>query len=289
MSSFVPKAAIGLAACAAMAVSIGIVCPAKAVRAAEPVVEYRDVGGPLDFDKKQNIYFDRGDAFGGTGEPVYWSLDWDSGTQGTLYENGGHFWWVFAPPKDAKNVIGSRAIKAHHFGRFRVKADKLPKEGEVFLTLRVKDEILVPAPVFVWSGGQKWTQIGTIGGKNDHWWKTSQFRVPAADRRIDQGTLVFKVGVGRYDPSLQGEVNIDQIQVATTDDRSRFPADQRGSGRWSRRAGSPTWAGPWKSFPARGPSSCTASGAAPGSLTAAPRPRPATARWIAGDYSRRPA
>ncbi len=69
MSSFIPKAAVGLAACAAMAVSMGILCPANALWAAGPVIEYRDVGGPQDFDTKQNIYFDHGEGFGGTGWP----------------------------------------------------------------------------------------------------------------------------------------------------------------------------------------------------------------------------
>ena len=62
MSSFIPKAAVGLAACAAMAVSMGILCPANALWAAGPVIEYRDVGSAQDFDTKQNIYFDHGDS-----------------------------------------------------------------------------------------------------------------------------------------------------------------------------------------------------------------------------------
>ena len=98
----------------------------------------------------------------------------------------------------------------------------------MFLTLRFKGEILTPAPVFVWGGGVEWKQIGDIGGQNDHWWRTRQLRVPAADRRIENGRLVFKIGVDRYNPSVKGELSIDSIQLATTQDRSRFPADKRG-------------------------------------------------------------
>ena len=98
----------------------------------------------------------------------------------------------------------------------------------MFLTLRFKDEVLAPAPVFVWSGGTEWKLLGEIGGKNDHWWKTSQLRVPAADRQIEKGALVFKIGVGWYNPSIKGELAIDRIQVATSEDRGQFPADKRG-------------------------------------------------------------
>ncbi|MGA2032105.1 MAG: hypothetical protein ABSG68_07620 [Thermoguttaceae bacterium] len=227
MSTFVPKGTVGLAACAAMVVWMGILGRATSGRAAEPVVQYRDVGGLQDFDTKQNIYFDHGEGFGGTGWPRYWNMTW-GGTGGALYENDEHFWWACTPPRDAQNLIGSRAIKPHHFARFRVKADKLPKEGDLFLTLRFKDEVLAPAPVFAWSGGTQWKPLGEIGGKNDHWWKTSQFRVPAADRGIEKGSLVFKIGVDGYNPSIKGELGIDAIQVATTEDRSRFPADKRG-------------------------------------------------------------
>ena len=181
-----------------------------------------------DFDNNQNIYFDQNEAFGGTGSPAYWWINWSGTTGGELYENDENFWWVFAPPKDAKNVIGSRCIKFHHFGRFRVKADKLPTQGDLFLTLRVKDDVLAPAPVFVWSGGEKWARLGEIAGANDHRWITRQFRVPAADRQSDKGALVFKVGVGSYDSSIKGELNIDRIQLATTEDRSRFPGDKPG-------------------------------------------------------------
>ena len=54
--------------------------------------------------------------------------------------------------------------------------------------------------------------------------------VPRAGRRSPgcKGTLVFKIGVDGYNPSIKGELSIDQIQVATTADRSRFPADKRG-------------------------------------------------------------
>jgi hypothetical protein len=218
---------LGLVAYAVMAVWIGIFCPATKAWAADPVVEYRDVGNAADFDSKQNIYFDHGEGFGGTGWPRYWNMSW-YGTGGALYENDEHFWWACAPPKDAKDLIGSRAIKPHHFGRFRVNADKLPRAGDLFLTLRFKDDVLAPAPVFAWSGGTQWQQVGEIGGKNDHWWKTSQLRVRASDCGVEKGALVFKIGVDGYNPSIKGELSIDRIQVATTEDRSRFPADQRG-------------------------------------------------------------
>ena len=239
MGSIHKDQGIGVVACVVLTIAMAVLCSAEDLRAAEPVIEYRDVGNAQDFDKKQNIYFDRGDSFGGSGGPVYWNMSW-GGTGGALYENGEHFWWACSPPADAKNLISSRAIKPHHFGRFRVKADKLPREGDLFLTLRVKDDVLAPAPVFVWSGGQKWTRLGAIAGANDHRWITRQFRVPAADRQLDKEMLVFKIGVDRYNPSIQGELGVDRIQVANAKDRSRFPADQAGfwpmaqKGRFSR-------------------------------------------------------
>ena len=42
MSTFACKRTVGLAACAVMAVSLGILCRATSVRAADPVIEYRD-------------------------------------------------------------------------------------------------------------------------------------------------------------------------------------------------------------------------------------------------------
>ena len=244
MGSIHKDQGIGVVACVVLTIAMAVLCSAEDLRAAEPVIEYRDVGNAQDFDKKQNIYFDRGDSFGGSGGPVYWNMSW-GGTGGALYENGEHFWWACSPPADAKNLISSRAIKPHHFGRFRVKADKLPREGDLFLTLRVKDDVLAPAPVFVWSGGQKWTRLGAIAGANDHRWITRQFRVPAADRQLDKEMLVFKIGVDRYNPSIQGELVLIGSRWPTPRTVPAFRPTRQGSGRWRRRAGSVGWDRLW--------------------------------------------
>jgi hypothetical protein len=218
---------VGMAACVVIAPSIVIFCTNETAQADEPVVEYRDVGGPGDFDNAQNIFFDKASSFGGSAWPSYWDFT-GYGSGGALYENDTDCWFADAPPTGAPNVIASRCIKFHHYGRFRIKAGKFPSSGDLILSLRIKDDIIAPAPVFVWSGGTSWKQIGTIGGQNDHWWKTSTFRVGAVDRQIDNGTFVFKVGVNCYSPSIKGELNIDRIQLSTTEDRSLFPADKAG-------------------------------------------------------------
>jgi hypothetical protein len=299
-----------MAAWAVIAASIGILCPNQTAQADDPVVEYRDVGGPSDFDGTQNIFFDAAVSFGGNSWPKYWNMDhycpavsatvaiggsgykvgdvltlqggqgegkfvtftvatlsgsavatvtlkttcpysarptnpvvttvspsggtgctlnvtW-TGTYGAFYENDTNFWWVTPPPVGTTNLTSSRCIKFHHYGRFRVKAGKFPSSGDLILSLRIKDDIIAPAPVFVWNGGSNWKQLGTVGGQNDHWWKTSTFRVRASDRQIDNGTFVFKVGVNAYSSSIKGELNIDRIQLSTVEDHSLFPADKAG-------------------------------------------------------------
>ncbi len=154
------------------------------------------------------------------------------------------------------------------------------------LSLRIKDDLIAPAPVFVWSGGDRWKQIGTIGGRNDHWWKTGAFRVGAADRRINNGTFVFKIGVNAYSPSIKGELNIDRIQLSTSEDRSLFPADR--AGLWP--------VGPKTKFadlgetmeliPGRGPLFLYGVYSGGWVQTAVLGPRPARAQWIAGRYSK---
>jgi hypothetical protein len=216
-----------MAACAVIAAAIGILSPSQTAQAADPVAEYRDVGGLGDFDSTQNIFFDKTGPFGGIQSPSYWDLT-TYGSNGALYENDTNFWWAIAPTAGTLNVTASRCIKFHHYGRFRVRAAKFPSGVDLLLSLRIKDDIIAPAPVFVWSGGNNWKQIGTVGGQNDHWWKTTTLRVGAADRQIDKGTFVFKVGVNCYDPSIKGELNIDRILLSTAEDRSIFPPDKAG-------------------------------------------------------------
>ncbi|MGA2258407.1 MAG: hypothetical protein ABSG53_27400 [Thermoguttaceae bacterium] len=234
----------GLAVSVAFAAALGILASAARGRAAESVVEYRDVGNAGDIDVKQNIYFDHGEGFGGTGWPRYWNMPW-YGTGGALYENDEHFWWACTPPQDAKNLVGSRAIKPHHFARFRVKADKLPQEGDLFLTLRFKDEVLAPAPVFAWSGGTRWKPLGNIGGKNDHWWKTSQFRVRAADRRVARAPWSSRsASTGTTHRSRENSVSIRSKWPRLRTARGSRPTSAA-SGRRNPRASSPNWARPW--------------------------------------------
>ena len=260
MSSFVPKAAIGLAACAAMAVSIGIVCPAKAVRAAEPVVEYRERRRPPGLDK-QNIYFDRGDAFGGTGEPVYWSLDWDSGTQGTLYENGGHFWWVLRASQGCQKrdrLAGHQGPPLRPFprqGRQATQGRRGVPHAPASRT-RSWSRRRSSSGAAVRSGRRSARSAGrtTIGGRR----ASSACRPPiAGSTKARWSSRSASAGTTR--PSRARLTSIRSKWPRPTTARGSRPTSA-GSGRWSRRAGSPTWAGPWKSFPARGPSSCTASG-----------------------------
>jgi hypothetical protein len=218
---------VGLTACVAMAAAVEFLCLGQAAHGDGPVVEYHDVGGPNDFDSSQNIFFDATGSFAGSGSPRYWNLV-DYGSNGALYENEADFWWANPPPAGTLNVIASRCIKFHHYGRFRIRAARFPKNASLFLSLRVKDDLIAPAPVFVWTGRSDWKQIGTVAGQNDHRWKTTALRVAAADCQADKGTLVFKVGLNGYTPSIKGELNIDMIQLATSEDHSRFPADRAG-------------------------------------------------------------
>jgi hypothetical protein len=214
-------------------------------------MEYRDMGNKDDFDPAQNIHFDLSGGFGGCSAPKYWNLKvsgtvprdmippkppakpkyWDDtpvSTGGALFENTEHFWWVCPPPANARNVINSRAIKMHQYGRFRVKANQLPANDDLFLSLRAKDDLIGPAPVYVWNGQKKWTRLGDFGGKFDHRWKTVQYSVPADARQLDNGEYVFKIGVDAYKDSLHGELSIDRIGLGATRDRAPFPSDQDG-------------------------------------------------------------
>ncbi len=124
---------VGVAACSVLAAAVGILWRIQIARADDPVVEHRDTGGSGDFDQTQNIFFDKSGAFGGSLSPSYWNFTaYTSG--GALYENNTGCWFADAPPKDATNVIGSRCIKFHHYGRFRVKAGRFPEGGDLFLS-----------------------------------------------------------------------------------------------------------------------------------------------------------
>lgn len=209
-------------------IAVGLVagCRETPVVAQPPAAEYRDVGGASDFDQHQNIYFDKDSGFGPNGQPVYWDLE-SPQNPGAFYEDDSAFWWVTSPPTGASGVTGARAIKLHHYGRFRVQAKQFTARSKLYLSLRIKDDLLAPAPVFSWDG-QDWTQLGGVGGKRDHIWKTQQFGVPAGARAIDNGTYVFKIGLDQYKDAMKGELLIDQIKLATDTDHSEFPPDQAG-------------------------------------------------------------
>jgi len=198
-------------------------CRNNPAGAQQPVAEYHDVGTAADFDKNQNIYFDKDSSFGGSGWPLYWNLT-SPQNPGVFYEDAPSFWWVTAPPAGASSVIGARAVKLHHYARFRVRATKFSASGNLYLTLRFKDDLLAPVPVFSWNGND-WTQLGTIGGLRDHRWKTQQLAVAEAARQRDGSTYVFKIGVDQYNAAMKGELLIDQIKLANNVGHSEFPPD----------------------------------------------------------------
>src|SRR3990172_9434398 len=154
--------------------------------------EFRDVGSAEDFDAKQNIFFDYKTKFGHNGWPSYWNYD-DGGTGGAIFETPrgeACQWWVVPPSPSAGPAVSARVIKLHHHGRFRVRASGFPSDADLHLTLRYRDDLIAPAPAFSWNGS-KWQQLGAVGGKSDHQWKTQQFQFKADSRAVDEGTFVF--------------------------------------------------------------------------------------------------
>lgn len=209
-----------------MAGAVAAGCHGDAQGAQRDIAEYRDIGGPDDFDPGQNIYFDKDGGFGGNNAPIYWTAP--TGDDLTaFYEDSTSFWWVTQPSSVNSGVTGSRAIKLHHYGRFRVRADRLPATATLILTIRYKDDLPAPVPVFSWNGSD-WTKLGTLGGKRDHYWKTQQFAANAAAHQADNYSYVFKIGVDQYDAAMKGELLVDRIKLGTTRSRNEFPSDAPG-------------------------------------------------------------
>lgn len=186
--------------------------------------EYRDMGNANDFDKKQNIYFDKESSFGGTGWPQYWAGR-------PMVEDSQCIYWA-TTPDPAPGQTTARIICYDHFGRFRVVADKLPTDGPLYLSIRYKDD-LIPnpdkhgAPVFAWDG-KHWRQVGTLGGKYDHRWKTTQFTVSSDQRAVVDGHYVFKIGIDRYKHAIEGELPVDKIMLAADDATTHLGPDTQG-------------------------------------------------------------
>jgi hypothetical protein len=191
---------------------------------------YQDIGGPHDFDSTQGIFFDFEEAFGGSGWPMYWYTDAEwTNTDFTWYERGNEFRWC-TEPSDPQNWISSRAIKYRHHGRFRINAASFSGTGNLYLTIRYKDDIrpgqYKGAPLYAWNGS--WVRLGYLGGENDHRWKTEQFVVGSSQRTAVDGRFVFKIGDDAYTDSIIGELPLDKIKLSEDTNRSEFEADAQG-------------------------------------------------------------
>ncbi len=196
--------------------------------AAEALSEYRDVGLASDFEPKQNIFFAREPTVGGGGAPRYWDLSWFTKevTRGAFVEDEQNFWWATAP-QNLRGKITARAIKFHHHGRIHIRSAKFRADATLYLSLRFRDDLLRPAPLFLWDGSN-WVQIGTLGGNRDHRWKTSQWKVSPTQRASVDGYFIFKIGVKAYSDSVSGDLPIDKIKLADNQDTSEFQNDADG-------------------------------------------------------------
>jgi hypothetical protein len=112
----------------------------------------------------------------------------------------------------------------------------------LYLTIRYKDNLIpgddaAGVPVSIYKGDSKWSLIGRLPTLNDHQWKTVQLTLPVAavsfrDTTSDTinhiATYVFKIGGNANDGQIRGELPVDKIKLAATNDRHEFEADAPG-------------------------------------------------------------
>ena len=140
-----------------------------------------------------------------------------------FWENEDHFYWI-GHPSSSENFITSRAVKFRNSARIHINTTTLTGSGPWFLTIRYKDNLrpgdYEGAPIF-----RNNSLLGTLGGGNDHMWKTVQFEIPSPS--LNSLEEIFIIGDG-YQDHILGELPIDRIQLSNTQNTSEFPEDTQG-------------------------------------------------------------
>ena len=144
--------------------------------------------------------------------------------------NGDRFEFVY--PKEAfsnpDSFVESRPLKFRLRGEIHVRAGNLPRSGPLYITIRYKDQ-LIPGdyPGCAMFTGRSERFIGSLGGLNDHRWKTSQFSVNASDL-IWVGDKIHLSFGDEYSDDNCGQLNIDKMKISTTTNKHEFPPDAQG-------------------------------------------------------------
>ncbi len=180
---------------------------------------YHDFGVFEDFDTTSPMHFIKG-------APDYSAVwRWNSSHLAGFHENGTDFHWV-KEPADPSSYTNSRGIIFRKFARLRIDASGLPSSGPLYLTVRYKDNNRhgTHPGVPLWSNGNF---LGTLGGTNDHRWKTATLQVQAENLEVIDGHFRIQFA-SNYTDQNAGELNIDKVKLSTDTDTSEFEADAPG-------------------------------------------------------------
>ena len=179
---------------------------------------YMDFGTPDDFNPESPMYIIKSKP----DRSKVWS--WKKTTSG-FNENGSKFYWI-KTPANKSGYTDSRGLFFRRSMKIRIPTDGFPRSGPLYLTVRFKDNMIATSK---FSGVPLWGRglLGTLGGANDHRWKTTTIEVNA--NRLTRSGSDFIVRLGaNYTDQHAGEIHIDKIKLSTTRDTSEFEPDSAG-------------------------------------------------------------
>ena len=185
---------------------------ADEVAEGEPQMRQADFGTVRDNDRERDIYlYPDGNFWGGA--------DWNRFIR---YETADDFWWATTPP-DPDACTRARVLRSWYSGELRVRAFE-GRPRTVHLTVRFKDNLISATSVEFWDG-RNFLPLGSLGGRNDHAWKTRAFSVERRRLDVDDGRYRFRLGGGDYG-DLMGDLPLDWARVSTAP--AELPPDAPG-------------------------------------------------------------
>ena len=180
---------------------------------------YHDFGSAGDLDPNSPMYFIKG----APDRSAIWH--WKTSIPMAFYENDQDFFWV-KTPSNPEGYTSSRGIHFRRSAILRINASGFPSSGTAYLTIRFKDNLRRGSH----DGAPLWSSrrlLGTIGGQNDHRWKTQTLKVDLADLELVDGTYRIRMG-SNYSDDLAGELDIDKVKLSTDQALPEFAADAPG-------------------------------------------------------------